>query len=148
MISFQRKGIYVISPDLDFTRLTAECPPRPGVSVCRLSKFENDNILFFISCLQITHDAIYFTYKPSPTSSSLDTPHHAHMPGGGFHAPLDDVFLDVADDMEDGFAAGWVDEDEELEMDEEEDDGDGWYLTLYCSPLCLRGRRSRARHHP
>ena len=67
MLSFvpQQDGIYTISPDVDFSHLTAERPPKPGVSVCRLAKFDNARLLSLMSCLQITHDTIYFTYKPS-----------------------------------------------------------------------------------
>lgn len=111
---FQRKGIFVISLDFDFTRLTADCPPEPGVSVCRLSRFENDRLLFYISCLQITHDAIYFTYKPSQTGSSLDPTQYAQVHGAGVHDPPDlDVLQDMVDDMEDAFD-GWEDEDFEV----------------------------------
>ncbi|KAH0837786.1 hypothetical protein J3R83DRAFT_5966 [Lanmaoa asiatica] len=99
-----RKGIYIVSPDFEFNRLTADRPPKP-VSVCRLSKFDNDRLLSFISCLQITHDAIYFTYKPS---------HHVH--DVGVHGLPDvEVFADVGDDMENGFADDWEDEDSEDE---------------------------------
>jgi hypothetical protein len=95
------------------------------VSVCRLSKFDNDRLLSFISCLQITHDAIYFTYKPSRASNVLGDI-------AGVHDPPDvEVFPVVGEDMEDGFEDGWEDEDSE---DEDEDPvgmgagADGQYL--------------------
>ncbi|KAG8219252.1 hypothetical protein J3R82DRAFT_91 [Butyriboletus roseoflavus] len=108
------KGIYVISPTFDFDRLTADRPPEPGVSVCRLSKFDNDHLLNVISCLQITHDAIYFTYKPSYTNGAFNTTHRAHVHDIGVHDPADDVeeFPIVADEVE---VEDWEDEDSEDE---------------------------------
>jgi len=111
-----RKGIYLISPDFDFNRLTTDRPSEPGVSVCRLSSFDNPRLLSFISCLQITHDAIYFTYKPSRTGGVLETTHHAHVHAVGvYDLPDVEVFPVVGEDMEDGFEDGWEDEESEDE---------------------------------
>lgn len=138
ILVFQRKGIYVISPDFGFTRLTADCPPEPGVSVCRLSKFEDDRLLFYISCLQITHDAIYFTYKPTPTGSSLDTAHHAHVHGAGVHDPPDmEVLPEVADVMEDGPADEWDEDFEFEEVGMGVGGDDGQYLQHLSSPVIV-----------
>ncbi|KAH7889270.1 hypothetical protein F5I97DRAFT_495561 [Phlebopus sp. FC_14] len=60
-----KNGLYAISPDLQFSSLTAERPPHPGITVCRLSKFDEPGVLSLISCLQITHSGIYFNYKPA-----------------------------------------------------------------------------------
>ncbi|KAF8547134.1 hypothetical protein OG21DRAFT_1527362 [Imleria badia] len=113
------KGIYLISPDFDFNRLTTDRPPEPGVSVCRLSKFDNDRLLSFVTCLQITHDAIYFTYKPSRGSSVSDIIQPAHVHDVGMQDPPDMDVIPVLDepqaDMEDGFEDGWEDEDSEGE---------------------------------
>ncbi|KAF9237080.1 hypothetical protein BU15DRAFT_12876, partial [Melanogaster broomeanus] len=60
-----RNGIYVISPDQEqFSSPTTNRTSHPGVSVYRLSEFDNERILTFISCLQVTHSAIYFNYRP------------------------------------------------------------------------------------
>ena len=95
------------------------------MSVCRLSRFENENFLSSITCLQITHDAVYFTYKPSHTGSSLDPAHHVHAQGVGDQDPLDvEAMLDGV--HEDVFVDAWEDEsseDEEMEMGPEDDDG-------------------------
>ncbi|KAG9308958.1 hypothetical protein JVU11DRAFT_11260 [Chiua virens] len=119
-----RKGIYVISPDFHFQRLTAGRPPEPGVSVCRLSKVDDERSLSSMSCLQITHDAIYFTYPPSRANSALIAGHHAHAieghdaPGFGIFPFIGDV-----DDDEDGFVDGWDDsESEEEDLMVEDDD--------------------------
>lgn len=85
------------------------------MSVCRLSRFDDERLLSFISCLQITHDAIYFAYKPH-AGGAWEIAHHAHIHDIGVHDPPDvEVFQDVGDDMEDGFADGWEDEDSEEE---------------------------------
>ena len=95
------------------------------MSVCRLSNFDNARLLSFISCLQITHDAIYFTYKPSRAGGVLDTAHHGHVHDVGVHDLADvEVFPVLGEDMEDGFEDGWEDEDsedEDLVMDVEPD---------------------------
>jgi len=89
------------------------------VSVCRLSEFDDERSLSFVSCLQIAHDAIYFTYQPLRTSSVWDTVHHhVHAHGVGIHDPPDVVlFPVVGEDMEDGF------QEDEWEDDESEDEG-------------------------
>lgn len=60
-----QRGLYLVSPDIEFSNLTTECPPRPGVVVSRLTKFEDTRLLSFVSCLQITRTSIYFNWKPS-----------------------------------------------------------------------------------
>ncbi|KAF8131488.1 hypothetical protein EV363DRAFT_1165258 [Boletus edulis] len=105
-----RRGIFLISPDFDFNRLTTDRPPEPGLSVCRLARFDHDRLLSSISCLQITHDGVYFTYKPWRASGGLDTDQHADLPDV-------EVFPVVDEDMEDGFADGWEDEDSDDDVD-------------------------------
>ncbi|KAI6102623.1 hypothetical protein EDD17DRAFT_695695 [Pisolithus thermaeus] len=60
-----RRGLYLVSPDIEFSNLTIECPPQPGVVVSRLTKFEDMRLLSLVSCLQITRTSIYFNWKPS-----------------------------------------------------------------------------------
>ncbi|KAF9225167.1 hypothetical protein BS17DRAFT_730398 [Gyrodon lividus] len=81
-----RRGIYVISPDLQFSNLTAEHQTHPGVSVYRLSKFDDERVLSFISCLQVTHSAIYFNYRPSQRNDSRGNPRPA-VPNANGNAP-------------------------------------------------------------
>ena len=114
-LTLQRKGIYLVSLNFDFDRLIADRPPEPGVSVCRLSKFDNDRLLSLLSCLQITHDAIYLTYKPLRGLDASDTAHHEHVHDVGDHDAAEEAFPIVDDDMEDGFMDGWEDEDSEDE---------------------------------
>lgn len=108
------------------------------MSVCRLFKFDNNNLLSFISCLQATHDAIYFTYKPSYANGALDTAHHAHVHDFGVYDPPDDVevFPIVADDMDDD---GWEDDDSEDEdpMGMGAVENDGQYLEHLSSPITV-----------
>lgn len=87
------------------------------MSVCRLSQFDDVRSLSFVSCLQIAHDAIYFTYQPLRASSVWDTAHHhAHAHGPGIHDLPDVVAFPVGDeDMEDGFEEDWEDEESEDE---------------------------------
>ncbi|KAI6012770.1 hypothetical protein F5J12DRAFT_685805, partial [Pisolithus orientalis] len=60
-----RKGLYLVSPEVEFSTLTAERPPRPGVVVSSLTNFEDSRLLSFVSCLQITRTGVYFNWKPS-----------------------------------------------------------------------------------
>ena len=122
------------------------------MSVCRLSRFDNDRLLSFVSCLQITHDAIYFTYKPSRGSSPSDTVQPTHVHDFGAHNPPDVDVTPVVDepDMEDGFEGGWEDEDSEDDDPLEFAIGaEGQYLRHLPSPAsCAQVvRRSPARYH-
>ncbi|KIJ66601.1 hypothetical protein HYDPIDRAFT_166773 [Hydnomerulius pinastri MD-312] len=78
-----RKGLYVVSPDIEFSRLAAEYQPKPNVSVCQLSIFDNERVLSFISCLQITHSAIFFNYRPSQRNGSRGNVQHPFGNGPG-----------------------------------------------------------------
>ncbi|KAG6380612.1 hypothetical protein JVT61DRAFT_4978 [Boletus reticuloceps] len=61
---------------------------------------------------KITHDAIYFTHKPSRASTGLVASQYVHVHGVDTHAPPDaEVFPVLDEDMEDGFAEGLEDED-------------------------------------
>ncbi|KAI6124251.1 hypothetical protein EDD17DRAFT_907624 [Pisolithus thermaeus] len=66
------RGLYLVSPDIEFSNITTECPPRPGVVVSRLTKFEDMKLLSFVSCLQITRTSIYFNWKPSRPDTQLN----------------------------------------------------------------------------
>ncbi|KAN0100079.1 hypothetical protein V8E55_000063 [Tylopilus felleus] len=109
-----RKGIYLVSHDLDFNCLPADRPPEPGVTVCRLSKFDNDRLLSFMSCLQITQNAIYFTYRPS---HALDAAQRSHAHGAGIQDPLDMEVFPVGEDMENGFPDPWEDDSDSEDED-------------------------------
>ncbi|KAG2137004.1 hypothetical protein DEU56DRAFT_352943 [Suillus clintonianus] len=55
-----RKGLFIVSLDPDISNLTAEAPARPGLSVCRVAKYDHSRHLSFISCLQMTHTGLFF----------------------------------------------------------------------------------------
>ncbi|KAI6104530.1 hypothetical protein EDD16DRAFT_1714699 [Pisolithus croceorrhizus] len=71
-LGLQCRGLYLVSPDIEFSNITTECPPRPGVVVSRLTKFEDMKLLSFVSCLQITRTSIYFNWKPSRPDTQLN----------------------------------------------------------------------------
>ncbi|KIK94387.1 hypothetical protein PAXRUDRAFT_828041 [Paxillus rubicundulus Ve08.2h10] len=116
-----RKGIYAISPDLRFSSLTAEHPPNPGVSVCRLSQFDSDRLLSFISCLQVTHSAIYFNYKPSQRNGRRG----AHQQGLiTLHAAEDDIDVQEMPALQPAIPGeeAFLDEDDNPPMPEFDDE--------------------------
>jgi len=73
----QRAGLYVISLDPEINKLTAEPPPRPGVSVCRITRYEHNRHLSFITCLQMTNTGVFFNWYPS---SAPNRPSHPAQP--------------------------------------------------------------------
>ncbi|KAG2364836.1 hypothetical protein BDR07DRAFT_1482157 [Suillus spraguei] len=60
-----RKGLFIVSLDPETSKLTAEAPPRPGLSVCRVAKYDHSRHLSFISCLQMTDTGLFFNWYPS-----------------------------------------------------------------------------------
>ena len=84
------------------------------MTVCRLSKFDNDRLLSFMSCLQITQNAIYFTYRPS---HALDAAQRSHAHGAGIQDPLDMEVFPVDEDMENGFPDPWEDDSDSEDED-------------------------------
>jgi hypothetical protein len=85
-----REGLFIISLDPETSRLTAEAPLRPGISVCRVTKYDHSRYLSFISCLQMTDTGIFFNWYPSseqnrPYQPSRRTmvipppPQHGHL---------------------------------------------------------------------
>ncbi|KAG1742642.1 uncharacterized protein EDB91DRAFT_1127241 [Suillus paluster] len=81
-----RKGLFIVSLDSEISKLTAEPPPRPGVSVCRVKKYEHSRHLSFISCLQMTQTGLFFNWFPSSEQNRLSQPaRRLTVPG---HAPF------------------------------------------------------------
>ncbi|KAI6017466.1 hypothetical protein EDC04DRAFT_478773 [Pisolithus marmoratus] len=80
-----RRGLYLVSPDIEFSHLTTERPPRPGVTVSRVTKFEDKHLLSSVSCLQITRTSIYLNWEPSRQDA---------QPGGGNENNGLPMFLD------------------------------------------------------
>lgn len=70
----QRKGLFVVSLGPDISQLTAEAPPRPGLSVCRVAKYDHSRHLSFISCLQMTDTGLFFNWYPSSEQSRPSQP--------------------------------------------------------------------------
>ncbi|KAG2342741.1 hypothetical protein BDR05DRAFT_1060161 [Suillus weaverae] len=69
-----RKGLFIVSLDPETSKLTAEAPPRPGVSVCRVAKYDHSRHLSFISCLQMTDTGLFFNWCPSLEQSRPSEP--------------------------------------------------------------------------
>ncbi|KAG0706677.1 hypothetical protein DFH29DRAFT_137501 [Suillus ampliporus] len=69
-----RKGLFIVSLDPEISRLTAEALPRPGISVCRVTKYDHSRHLTFISCLQMTHTGLFFNWYPSSEQNRLSQP--------------------------------------------------------------------------
>lgn len=85
-----RKGLFVVSLDPEISKLTAEAPRRPGLSVCRIAKYDDSRYLSSISCLQMTDTGLFFNWYPSLEQSRpsqparrmmvIPPPHHGHLP--------------------------------------------------------------------
>ncbi|KAG1842276.1 hypothetical protein DFJ58DRAFT_666062 [Suillus subalutaceus] len=73
-----RKGLFIVSLDPEISKLTAEAPPRPGLSVCRVAKYDNSRYLSSITCLQMTDTEIFFNWYPS-SEQSRPTQHTQRM---------------------------------------------------------------------
>ncbi|KAG1750293.1 hypothetical protein EDD22DRAFT_916567 [Suillus occidentalis] len=69
-----RKGLFVVSLGPGISQLTAEAPPRPGLSVCRVAKYDHSRHLSFISCLQMTDTGLFFNWYPSSEQSRPSQP--------------------------------------------------------------------------
>ncbi|OAX37699.1 hypothetical protein K503DRAFT_719361 [Rhizopogon vinicolor AM-OR11-026] len=69
-----RMGIYIISLDSGINKLTAEAPPRPGVSVYRVIKYDHSRHLSFITCLQMTNTGVFFNWYPSSEQNRFSQP--------------------------------------------------------------------------
>ncbi|KAG2116175.1 hypothetical protein DEU56DRAFT_173770 [Suillus clintonianus] len=69
-----RKGLFIVSLDPEISKLTAEAPPRPGLSVCRIAKYDHSRHLSFISCLQMTHTGLFFNWYPSSEQNRPSQP--------------------------------------------------------------------------
>lgn len=86
----QRKGLFIVSLDPEISKLTAEAPRRPGLSVCRIAKYDDSRYLSSISCLQMTDTGLFFNWYPSLEQSRpsqparrmmvIPPPHHGHLP--------------------------------------------------------------------
>ncbi|KAG1763270.1 hypothetical protein EV702DRAFT_185073 [Suillus placidus] len=70
----QRKSLFIVSLDPETSKLTTEVPPRPGVSVCRVAKYDHSRHLSFISCLQMTDTGLFFNWCPSSEQSRPSEP--------------------------------------------------------------------------
>ncbi|KAG2156327.1 hypothetical protein DEU56DRAFT_230179 [Suillus clintonianus] len=69
-----RKGLFIVSLDPEISKLTAEAPPRPGVSVCCVTKYDHSRHRSFISCLQMTHTGLFFNWYPSSEQNRPSQP--------------------------------------------------------------------------
>ncbi|KAG1726149.1 hypothetical protein EDB19DRAFT_1753265 [Suillus lakei] len=69
-----RKGLFILSLDPEISKLTAEAPPRPGLSVCRVAKYDHSRHLSFISCLQMTDTGLFFNWYPSSEQNRPSQP--------------------------------------------------------------------------
>lgn len=69
-----RKGLFIVSLDPEISKLTAEAPPRPGLSVCQVAKYDHSRYLSFISCLQMTDTGIFFNWYPSSEQNKASQP--------------------------------------------------------------------------
>ncbi|KAG2136989.1 hypothetical protein DEU56DRAFT_980748 [Suillus clintonianus] len=70
----QRKDLFIVSLGPEISKLTAETPPRPGLSVCRVAKYDHSRHLSFISCLQMTHTGLFFNWYPSSEQNRPSQP--------------------------------------------------------------------------
>ncbi|KAG0695736.1 hypothetical protein DFH29DRAFT_879841 [Suillus ampliporus] len=83
-----RKGLFIISLDPEISKLTAEAPPRPGLSVCCIAKYDHSRRLSFISCLQMMHAGLFFNWYSSPEKNRSSQParHTVMIPPQHQHA--------------------------------------------------------------
>ncbi|KAG2066979.1 hypothetical protein BDR04DRAFT_1105821 [Suillus decipiens] len=69
-----RKGLFIVSLDPKISKLTAEAPPRPGLSVCWVAKYDHSRHLSFISCLQMTDTGVFFNWYLSSEQNRSSQP--------------------------------------------------------------------------
>ncbi|KAG6330160.1 hypothetical protein ID866_8928, partial [Astraeus odoratus] len=95
-----RRGLFLVSPDIDFSRFDAERPAYPGVVVTRLSMFDEKRFRSYITCLQITRTGVYFNWKPSKRGDWVDEDAFPWMVVGELHpgdVHIHHNHVDVAD---------------------------------------------------